>query len=71
MPITDRYLLLEIWVLIINIGGSGHGMFNNNIVWLIVTRFSASSWTSEGKFCSICDKMTLTVSYFLNTGAKT
>ena len=51
--------------------GSGRGTFNNNFAWLIATRFSASGWTFEGKFCSICDEMILTVSYFLNIGAKT
>ena len=40
-------------------------------VWSNTIRFSASGWTFEGMFCSICDTMTLTVSYFLNTGAKT
>ena len=38
MPITDRYLLSEIWVSIIDIGpysiGSGRGAFNNNLAWL-------------------------------------
>ena len=74
MPITDRYQLSEIRVSIIDIGpciGSGRGAFNNNFAWSIATRFCASGWTFEGKFCFICDKMTLTVSYFLNTGAKT
>ena len=46
-------------------------MFTNNFAWSIATHFSASGWTFECKFCSICSKMILTVSYFLNTGAKT
>jgi hypothetical protein len=40
----------------------------NNFVWSITIHFSASDWTIEGKVYSICDKMILTVSYFLNTG---
>ena len=50
--------------------GSGRGAFNN-FTWTIVTRFSASGQIFEGILCSTCDKMTLTVFYFLNTGAKT
>ena len=37
-------------------------MFKSYFVWLITIPYSASHWTIEGRFCCICDLLTLKVS---------